>query len=120
MEPGPTAAAHVTRWADQRLRDVQRLAEPLQEAERALRGSLEEAGAEVERLRARLTQARSHFKQELDRQQADVVQLEFSLSEAQRCVKEAEARREEEQQHHRRGGEASLNNGSGVKTSANH
>lgn len=119
MEPGPTAAADVTRWADQRLRDVQRLAKHLQETERPLRGSLEEAGAEVERLRAQLTQAQRHFKQELERQQANVVQLEFSLNKAQRCVKEAESRREEEQQHHRRGWEPSLNNGSGDKMSAN-
>lgn len=107
--------AEVSRWADGHLGDLRILAGCLRDARDTalpLGRRLEEAEAEVERVRARLTQAQRHLKQELEKQQADTVQLEVSLHEAQRCVTATEARLHEE----RRGRPAPDGRSSGSRT----
>lgn len=118
---GHMTAADVTQWANEQLRDMQRLAKHLQDVRdtvQPLRDRLVEAEAEVERFRTQLAQMQKQFKLELEKHHANTVQLEFSLNKAQRSVKEAEARLQEEQQQHRRGQEKSVHNSSGSKTSA--
>lgn len=118
---GHMTAADVTQWANEQLRDMQRLAKHLQDVRdtvQPLRDRLVEAEAEVERFKTQLTEMQKQFKQELEKHHTNIVQLEFSLNKAQRSVKEADARLQEEQQQHRRGREKSVHNSSGSKTSA--
>ncbi|XP_029685192.1 coiled-coil domain-containing protein 157 [Takifugu rubripes] len=102
---GHMTAADVTQWANEQLRDMQRLAKHLQDVRdtvQPLGDRLMEAEAEVERFKTQLTETQEQFKQELEKHHTNIVQLEFSLNKAQRSVKEAEARLQEEQQQHRR------------------
>lgn len=106
VELGHMTAADLTQWANEQLRDMQRLAKHLQEVRgtvEPLRERLVEAETERDRFSSELNQAQNNFKQELKKHQANTVQLEFSLNKAQRCVKETEQRLQAQQQQHKKG-----------------
>lgn len=110
MELGRMTAGDVTQWANEQLRDMRRLEKHLQDVRdtvQPLKDQLVAAETERERFRSQLEMKQKEFKQELEKHQANTVQLEFSLSKAQRSMKETEHRLKEEQQKLKRGAENS-------------
>ncbi|XP_033947134.1 coiled-coil domain-containing protein 157 isoform X1 [Pseudochaenichthys georgianus] len=105
LELGHMTAGDVAQWANEQLRDMRRLMKHLQEVRstvQPLKERLAAAEAERDRFKSQLERKQKTFKQEMEKHQANIVQLEFSLSKAQRCVKETEQRLQEEQRQLKR------------------
>ncbi|KAJ4922251.1 hypothetical protein JOQ06_019505 [Pogonophryne albipinna] len=105
LELGHMTAGDVAQWANEQLRDMRRLMKHLQEVRstvQPLKERLAAAEAERDRFKSQLERKQKTFKQEMEKHQANIVQLEFSLTKAQRCVKETEQRLQEEQRQLKR------------------
>ncbi|KAM8886520.1 coiled-coil domain-containing protein 157 [Spinachia spinachia] len=101
LELGHMTAGDVALWANEQLRDMRRLEKHLQDVRgtvQPLKDGLVKAEADRERFRSKLEMKQKEFKQEMERHQVNVVQLEFSLSKAQRSMKETEKRLQDEKQ----------------------
>ncbi|XP_037833477.1 coiled-coil domain-containing protein 157 isoform X2 [Kryptolebias marmoratus] len=101
VDVGHMMVGDVAQWADEQLRDMRRLAKHLQDVRgtvQPLKGRLDVAETERDRLRSQLDRAQKEFKQKLEKLQTNIVQLEFSLQKAQRSSKETEQRLQDEQQ----------------------
>ncbi|XP_035021492.1 coiled-coil domain-containing protein 157 isoform X3 [Hippoglossus stenolepis] len=105
LELGHMTTGDVAQWANEQLRDLRRLEKHLQDVRATvhpLRDRLAAAEAERDKFRTQLERARKDFKKETEKRQATIVQLEFSLSKAQRSMKETEKKLQEEKQQLKR------------------
>nr|XP_019961000.1 PREDICTED: coiled-coil domain-containing protein 157 [Paralichthys olivaceus] len=105
LELGHMTTGDVAQLANEQLRDLRRLEKHLQDVRATvhpLRDSLAAAETERDKFRTQWERARKDFKQETEKHQATIVQLEFSLSKAQRSMKETEKKLQVEKQQHKR------------------
>ncbi|XP_062239396.1 coiled-coil domain-containing protein 157 isoform X2 [Platichthys flesus] len=105
LQLGHMTTGDVAQWANEQLRDLRRLEKHMQDVRATvhpLRDRLAATETERDKFRTQLERARKDFKQETEKRQATIVQLEFSLSKAQRSMKETETTFQEEKQQLRR------------------